>query len=87
MKKNSLCGRCGIGSLDTQKLEYIKTLVRSRVPEMSPIDFEPIWSLCRTTLSKSCQDLRQGFERFNCTFAQENNTVPLFFFGCCVSSQ
>ena len=40
----------------------IKTLVHSRVPEKSKTEFEGVWSMCRSSLSKSCQTLRQSQE-------------------------
>ena len=46
MVRCSLSGRKGIVSLDTQKLDYIKSVVKSRVPRMPPVEFEYIWSLC-----------------------------------------
>ena len=35
-----------------------KTVVKSRVPNMPQIEFELVWGLCKTSLSKSCQALR-----------------------------
>ena len=53
-----LSGRKNTVPLPSEKLDYIKTLVRSRVPEKSAVEFEWIWSLCRASLSKSCQGVR-----------------------------
>ena len=54
----SLSRRKNTGVLDSEKLNYIKTLIYSRVPQKSPVELEYIWTLCRTSLSKSCQTLR-----------------------------
>ena len=54
----SLSGRKGTGILDDTKLNYIKALIRCRVPQMSDIEFEYTWDLCRGSLSKCCQSLR-----------------------------
>ena len=58
MSKSSLSGRKGTKILSHHKLQYIKTLVHSRVPNKSTIDFEATWKLCRESLTKSCQTLR-----------------------------
>lgn len=58
LAQKSLSGRKNTGILDEEKLSYIKTLVRSRVPEMSKTEFEATWKMCRASLSKSCQTLR-----------------------------
>ena len=39
-------------SLNKVKLNYIKTVIRTRVPNLSPIEFEAIWEKCHTTISK-----------------------------------
>ena len=58
MIQKSLSGRKGTMSLDPKKLEYIKLVVKSRVPKMTPVEFEYVWGLCRASISKSCQCLR-----------------------------
>ena len=58
--KCSLSGRNNTGALPMEKLNYIKTLVQSRLPNKSQVEFEHIWSLCRSSLSKVCQNLRKG---------------------------
>lgn len=58
LAKASLTGRNSTGRLDGQKLQYIKTLVHSRIPKKSNVEFEEIWKLCKGSLSKSCQTLR-----------------------------
>ena len=63
MSKASLSGRKGTGQLHQEKLNYIKTLVKSRVPDKPAVEFEHIWTLCRASLSKSCQALRHGAKR------------------------
>lgn len=60
MSKASLSGRKGTGTLSQEKLDYIKTLVKSRVSHKPAVEFEHIWSLCRSSLSKSCQALRHA---------------------------
>ena len=49
----SLSGRYSTGELDRRKMDYIKSLVHSRVPKKSDIEFEAIWKQCRGSLSKS----------------------------------
>ena len=56
--RSSLSGKNNTGCLEKRKLEYIKALVRSRVPTMSDVTFEAIWAKCHSSLSKSCQILR-----------------------------
>lgn len=56
----SLSGRKNTGILDKEKLDYIKTAIRSRIPNKSAVEFEFIWSLCRSSISKSCQGLRNN---------------------------
>ena len=58
LSKSSLSGKNNTGCLEKRKLEYIKTIVRSRVPTMSDVAFEALWGKCRSSLSKSCQTLR-----------------------------
>ena len=60
LSKCSLSGRKGTGVLSQEKVRYIKQLVHSRVPKKSLVDFENIWSMCRLSLSKSCQTLRNS---------------------------
>ena len=59
MARSSLRARRDLLALDEQKVNYIKVLVRSRVPSKSEVDFEAIWKLCRESLSKACQLLRK----------------------------
>ena len=65
LAKKSLSGRRNTGILDKEKLGYIKTLVKSRVPGMTQVEFEHAWTLCRGSLSKSCQALRVSSKRNN----------------------
>lgn len=60
LAKKSLTGRNNTEQLDEQKVNYIKTLVHSRVPNKSAVDFEETWKFCRGSLSKSCQTLRNS---------------------------
>jgi len=54
----SLSGRKHTATLNSEKLGYIKMAVHSTVPHKSPVEFEHIWALCRSSISKSCQTLR-----------------------------
>ena len=58
LRKSSLSGKNQTGCLEKHKLDYIKAVVKSRVPNMPEVQFEGIWSKCRGSLSKSCQTLR-----------------------------
>ena len=55
---NSDLGGKKFTRLEEKKMEYIKTVVKSRVPNMPQVEFELVWGLCRTSISKSCQSLR-----------------------------
>ena len=59
MERGSLSGRGDLLALDEQKVNYIKEVVRSRVPR-SEVDFEAsaVWKSCRQSLSKVCQSFR-----------------------------
>lgn len=63
LAKKSLTGRNNTEQLEKEKLNYIKTLVHSRVPNKSNVDFEDTWKWCRGSLSKSCQTLRNSKKR------------------------
>ena len=65
MIRCSLSGRknSNTASLDEKKINYIKTVVRSRVPSMSEERFNLVWPLCRGSISKSCQVLRTKAKR------------------------
>lgn len=63
MSKSSLSGRKTTAILSPKKLDYIKTLIRTRIPKQSAVEFEYVWSLCRGSLSKSCQTLRNSCKR------------------------
>ena len=58
MCRSNLSGRNNTGELNRKKLDYIKTILKSCVPNMSEVHFEAIWKECRGSLSKSCQTLR-----------------------------
>ena len=58
LEKCSLSGRKRTDTLDPKKVDYIKSVIRSRVPEMGDVVFECLWTKCRQSLSKSCQALR-----------------------------
>ena len=59
----SLSGRKNTTTLDSKKLDYIKKVVYSRCPKKSLAEFEFIWGLCRSSLSKCCQGLRTSARR------------------------
>ena len=61
--KCSLSGRKSTDTLDPKKLNYIKTVIRSRVSEMPEVEFEYLWLKCRQSISKSCQALRTRARR------------------------
>lgn len=61
--RSSLSGKNNTGTLEKHKLEYIKAVVKSRVPNMPNVTFEGIWSKCRASLSKSCQTLRTSAKK------------------------
>lgn len=63
LAKRSLTGRNSTEELDKDKVNYIKMLVHSRVPKKSRIEFEDIWKLCKSSLSKSCQTLRNSAKK------------------------
>lgn len=63
MLKFSLSGRKNTCCFDEKKMEYIRTVVRSRVPNMTKGEFNGIWGLCKGTISKSCQTLRTKAKR------------------------
>ena len=63
LMKSSMRGRHGYDALDPEKLEYIKALIRSRVPNKPKVEFEYIWGLCRVSLGKSCQGLRTSAKK------------------------
>lgn len=65
LSKCSLSGRKNTISLNKRKLEYIKSVVRSRIPNKSGVEFELIWKLCRSSLSKSCQTIRTNAKKKN----------------------
>ena len=58
MSRSSLCGRYKTGSLDDKELNYIKAVIRTRVPLMPNVEFEFVWGLCRSSISKCCQTLQ-----------------------------
>jgi hypothetical protein len=66
--KSGLTTRKGSGlkEADKQKMDYVRTLVFSRVPKKSKVERELIWSLCRTSLSKSAQALRTKAKKNLC---------------------
>ena len=41
--------------LEDDKMEYIKSVIRSRVPKMPGVE---LWKMCRNLISKACQTLR-----------------------------
>ena len=63
MITKSIAGRHKTEKLDQEKLDYIKTLVHSRVPHQRSTEFEGTWKWCKQSLSKSCQTLRTGAKK------------------------
>lgn len=63
LSHSSLSGRKNTTTLDSKKLDYIKKIVYSRCPKKSLAEFEIIWGLCRSSLSKCCQTLRTSARR------------------------
>ncbi len=63
MARKSLTGRNSTGELDREKVDYIRTLVHSRVPKKQNVEFESMWKWCRGSLSKSCQTLRNSLKK------------------------
>ena len=63
LQHSSLTGKNRTGSLDKSKLDYIKSILKSRVPNMRELEFDFVWSKCRSSLSKSCQALRTSAKR------------------------
>ena len=61
--KNSLSGSKNTGSLNRKKLDYTKTVLHTRRPNISDVDFEKIWTLCKQSISKSCKTLRSNAKR------------------------
>jgi len=63
LKRSNLSGRPKKGQttstqipLDEEKMEYIKAVVRSCVPNFSTLHFEAVWSKYRNTISKTLCD-------------------------------
>ena len=54
--RSSLSGKNNTGSLEKHKLDYIKAVVKSRMPNMPEVAFEGIWSKCRGSLSQVVPD-------------------------------
>ena len=61
MCKSTLSGRNKTGGLN--KVDYIKAVVKSRVPNMPEVHFEAIWTQCRGSLPKSCQILHTATKK------------------------
>ena len=55
--RSSLNGESNTGCLEKHMFDYIKAVVKSRVPNVPEVAFEGIWNKCRVLLSKSCQTL------------------------------
>ena len=63
LSHSSLSGHKNTATLDSKKLDYIKKVVYSRCPKKSLAEFEFIWGLCRSSLSKCCEGLRTSARR------------------------
>ena len=62
LMKCSLSGREHTGTLDQEKLEYIKIAVHSQVSNKSAVEFEHIWQLCQSSISQVLPDLENECE-------------------------
>ena len=60
MARKSLTGRKSTGEM---RVDYIRTLVHSRVPKKQSVEFESTWKWGRGSLSKSCQTLRNSAKK------------------------
>ena len=78
MMRCSLSGRKNTTALDEKKLNYIKTIIQSRVPRMSEIEFASLWILCRSSISKSSQGFAPSLNR-NCISYLTSNNVDIDF--------
>ena len=88
-KKNlaakSLSGRKNVGVLDPDKLNYIKTLIYSRIPQKSPVELEYIWTLAELR----CLNLAKHYEQkgdfklllCSCVFCNTCGYVELTYFS------
>jgi len=56
-------GKNNTASLDKEKLEYIKAVVRTRIPEMSSVAYEAVWDKCKGSISKCCQTMRDSAKK------------------------
>jgi len=63
LSRSSLSGRKNTATLDQKKLNYIKRVVYSRCPKKPIAEFEYIWTMCRSSLSKCCQGLRSNAKK------------------------
>lgn len=67
LARSSLSGRNDSDQLDTEKLAYIKSIVRGQVGLMGDHEFELVWKKCLESLGKMCSKLRAKRLVFNNT--------------------
>jgi len=56
-------GKNNTASLDKEKLEYIKAVVRTRIPNMSSVAYKAVWDNCKESISKCCQTMRDSAKK------------------------
>ena len=54
----ALSGRGPLGKANLKKLDYIRSLIESRIPNKSKVEYDCLCNMCHTSLSKSAQALR-----------------------------
>ena len=64
MASASPSGKDGVGQvlvrLDLVHMNQIKSIIRQCARDKSEMEFEAIWSKCVSSISKACQNLRNG---------------------------
>ena len=64
MSNSSPSGKGGFGrallQLDPAGMKQIKSIIRQRSRGNSELEFEAIWVKCLASISKACQNLRNG---------------------------
>ena len=65
LARSSPSGRGGgtgqvLDQLDVIRMNQIKAMIKSRARHRSDLEFEGVWVKCVGTISKKCQNLRNG---------------------------
>ena len=64
MARASPSGKGGMGQvlvqLDVVHMKQIKSIIRQWARDRSKMEFEAIWPKCVSSISKACQNLRNG---------------------------